>query len=82
VEEVTGKVPPKTHDLENLVKTGTLSPDKDMDKFIAEISNLSIVTRYPSDFGRMLKDFSHTRTEMILKKTKALFQWIRKSLAL
>jgi HEPN domain-containing protein len=81
VEEVTDKTPPKTHDLEYLLGIAELSPDEEMERFIVEISNLSVVTRYPSDFQRMLKDFSRKRTELIINKTKEVFQWIKKSLA-
>lgn len=80
VEEVTNATPPKTHDLEYLVELGGLSPDKGMEQFIVELSNLSVVTRYPSDFQRMLADFSKGRTEAILTKTKEVFQWIKKSI--
>ncbi len=82
VEEVTGKIPPRTHDLEYLMGLAKLSPDEDTEKFIAEITNLSLVTRYPSDFQRILKDFSQKRTELILPKTKEVFQWIKKSIKL
>jgi HEPN domain-containing protein len=81
VEEVSGKTPPKTHDLEYLVELGGFFPDAEMEKFIAEISNLSVVTRYPGDFERMVSDFSLTRTEFVLAKTKEVFEWIKKSLA-
>jgi HEPN domain-containing protein len=81
VEEVSEKTPPKTHDLEYLVGLAGLSPDEEMEKFIAEISNLSIVTRYPSDFQAMFKNFSRARVESILTQTKEAFQWIKKSLA-
>ena len=80
VEDVTGKTPPKTHDLEYLVGLAKLSLDEDMERFIAELSNLSVVTRYPTDFQRMLKDFSRERAESVLKKTKEVFQWIKKSI--
>lgn len=80
VEEVTGKTPPKTHDLEYLVGLAGLSPDEEMEEFIVEISNLSVVTRYPGDFEKMLSDFSRIRTEFVLAKTKEAFQWIKKSL--
>lgn len=82
VEEITGKTPPKTHDLEYLVGIAELSPDKDTEMFIVEISNLSVVTRYPSDFQSMVNDFSRDRVELILSKTKETFEWIAKSLAL
>jgi HEPN domain-containing protein len=80
VEEVTGRTPPRTHDLGYLMELTKLSLDEDAARFIAEITNLSIVTRYPSDFQRMLKDFSQKRTELILTKTKEVFQWIKKSI--
>jgi HEPN domain-containing protein len=82
VKEVTDTTSPKTHDLEYLVELGRLSPDKGMEQFIVELSNLSVVTRYPSDFQRMLADFSKGRTEAILAKTKEVFQWIKKSITL
>ncbi len=80
VQEITDKTPPKTHDLEYLLGIAELSPDEEMERFIVEISNLSVVTRYPSDFQRMVKDFSQERTKLIIKKTKEVFQWIKKSL--
>jgi len=80
IEEITGKTPPRSHDLEYLISIAGLSPDKEAEKFIAEISNLSIVTRYPGDFHRMLKDFSKVRTEFIFNKTKEIIEWIKKSL--
>ncbi|HHT9131016.1 MAG TPA: HEPN domain-containing protein [Candidatus Tripitaka californicus] len=82
VEEITGKTPPKTHDLGYLVGIAGLLPDKDIEEFLVEISNLSIVTRYPGDFQRMLKDFSLEKTESILIRTREAFQWIKKSIAL
>lgn len=80
IEEITGKIPPKTHDLEYLLGLSGLSPNPEQEKFIAEISNLSIVTRYPGDFHQMIKDFSKTRTELILVKSKEIIEWINKSL--
>lgn len=82
VEEITGRTPPKTHDLEYLVGLTGLSPDNDMEKFIVEISNLSVVTRYPSDFQRILRDFSRKRAELILIKAREVFQWIKGSISL
>ena len=81
MEEVTDKTPPKTHDLEYLVGLAGLSPDQEREKFIAEISNLSVVTRYPSDFQMIFNDFSRERVEIIFTKTKEVFQWIEKSLS-
>ena len=80
--QVAGSTPPKTHDLEYLTGLAKLSPNEDMESFIAQITNLSVVTRYPGDFQKILKNFSKKRTELILVKTKEVFQWIKKSITL
>lgn len=59
-----------------------LSPDKDIEEFLVEISNLSVVTRYPRDFQKMLKDFSRENGELVLTKTREVFQWIKKFISL
>jgi len=82
VEEVTGQTPPKSHDLEYLSGLGLLSQDKKTEIFLAELSNLSVITRYPKDFQRMLNDFSKKRVKVILTKTKEVFQWIKESITL
>lgn len=82
VEEITGEEPPKTHDLEYLMKLAGLSPGEVMEDFILELSNLSVVTRYPRDFHRMLKDFSRDRVELTLSKATEAFQWIQKTILL
>ncbi len=82
IQEITSKTPPKTHDLEYLLGISMLFLDREMEEFLVEISNLSVVTRYPTDFQRMLKDFSRERAEFILIKTREVFQWIRKFILL
>ncbi len=78
VEEVTGEEPPRTHDLEYLVGLAGLSFDEDTANFILELSNLSVVTRYPRDFQAMLRDFSQKRAEVALLKAKEVFLWIER----
>jgi HEPN domain-containing protein len=80
VKEISGKTPPKIHDLEYLSELGGVSHDKKTETFLAELSNLSVITRYPKDFQRMLNDFSKERVKVILTKTKEVFQWIKKSI--
>jgi len=82
VEEITDKTPPKIHDLEYLMSLADLSPDIDIEKFIAEITNLSVLTRYPGDFQKIHKDLSKERAELTLTKTKEAFQWIMKYITL
>ena len=82
VVEITGKKPPKTHDLEYLVELSELSPNEDAERFISRISNVSTVARYPRDFQMMLKDFSRERAESTLSRTTEVFQWIEKTISL
>jgi HEPN domain-containing protein len=44
VEEITGKVPPKTHNLRYLVKLSGLEPPEEMFNFLSKLSDVSIPT--------------------------------------
>lgn len=80
VEEMTGEEPPKTHDLEYLVKLTGLSPNEDIEDIASGLSNVSVVTRYPRDFHAMLEEFSQEKAEFILSKATEVFQWIERSI--
>lgn len=81
VAEITGEEPPKTHDLEYLTGLAGLSLDREAEEFISGISNMSVVTRYPTDFQKMLKDFSEERVGFILSKSTEVFQWIERTIS-
>lgn len=53
VEEITGETPPKTHNLRYLLQLARLEPDEKVFEFISELSDVSIVTRYPEDFEEL-----------------------------
>lgn len=80
VEEITGETPPRIHNLGRLVELAKLAPPEQMNRFLGELSNLSIVTRYPKDFQEMLKAFTKERTQAFLQKAKEAFQWIQQSI--
>ena len=61
VEEVTGETPPRTHNLRYLIK----------------LSDVSIPTRYPDDFAKMVESYNKKMAEDYLARTKEAFQWIR-----
>ena len=82
VEEITGKTPPKTHDLEYLMGLAELSPDENTEKFILGLSDVDVATRYPGDFQMMLRNFSQERAELILSKATEVFQWIERTISL
>jgi HEPN domain-containing protein len=80
VGEITGKIPPKTHNLRYLVKLSGLEPPEEMFIFLSELSDVSIPTRYPEDFGNLRNSYDKEAAKTYLQKTEDAFKWIKKSL--
>jgi len=80
VEEVTGKTSPKTHNLRYLVKLSSLELPEEIFNFLSKLSDVSIPTRYPEDFGELKKSYNKKAAKTYLSQTKEAFEWIRKSL--
>lgn len=78
--ESVGGEPPRTHDLKYLLSLTELQPQGDHMEFIAELSNLSVTTRYPEDFKTALSEYSGERAKSIYEKTEEVAEWIKKSL--
>jgi HEPN domain-containing protein len=68
---------PKTHDLIHLSAKIGLEPPAELKEFIAHISQMSIVTRYPGNLAEMQKAFGSKITAVILKRTKEALKWVR-----
>lgn len=80
VEEITGKVPPKTHNLRYLINLSGLEPPEEMFNFLSKLSDVSIPTRYPEDFSELIKSYDKRAAENYLGGTKESFKWIKKYL--
>lgn len=84
VQEITARVPPKTHNLRYLVKLGKLAiPDdlpEDMFEVLSRLSDVSIPTRYPKDFDKLVKSYNKEIAYKYLVKSKEIFEWIKKLL--
>ncbi|MFH0801634.1 MAG: HEPN domain-containing protein [bacterium] len=80
IQQITSQSPSKTHDLGYLSDLAGIAPSPEVGKFLVEISNLGVITRYPQDFSSLLKDFHKERSAIFLGKTKEVFAWIEKSL--
>lgn len=79
-QEVTGKLPPKTHNLRYLLNLSTLEVPEDILEFLSKLSDVSIPTRYPEDFTKLLDAYDKRKVSEYKDKTKEAFEWIRKSL--
>jgi len=80
VQEVSGKLPARTHNLRHLVKLSGLEVPEDMFEFLSMLSDVSIPTRYPEDFHKLVEAYNGPVARRYADRTKEVFQWIRKSL--
>ena len=55
IEEITGKTPPKSHNLRYLGKLSGLKFSEDIFNLLSKLSEVSIPTRYPEDFSMLEK---------------------------
>jgi HEPN domain-containing protein len=79
VQKNTKKTPPRTHNLRYLVEISKTTLPDQLLEFVSKLSDVSIVTRYPEDFTKLLKVYTKKVAHEYLKTTKKAFVWIRKS---
>jgi HEPN domain-containing protein len=70
------KVPPKSHNLLWLAEEIKLEFTDNFSKFVFQLNDASLPTRYPQELKVAIKYYSKDVTEQILKKTKELQKWI------
>jgi len=75
--EVTGKTPPKTHNLLYLTKLAEIDFPERHFEFISKINNASVVTRYPEDFNKLIEAYPEDIAQAYLKQTKEVMEWLR-----
>lgn len=80
VQEATGMLPPKTHNLRYLLKLSGVEMPDDMFEFLSMLSDVSIPTGYPDDFAQLVQAYSGPVARKYADKTKEVFAWIRQSL--
>ncbi len=69
--------PLKTHNLLYLLEIIDLELPEDMYDFVFTLNRVSVLTRYPDDLQRMLKDYTKEKTKEILDKSKELLIWLK-----
>lgn len=74
------KDPPKIHNLNYLLEKISIELKKDMLDFVDNLNNLSVLTRYPDELEKMLKDYKKNETANILKSTQELLLCLKKKL--
>jgi len=77
VSELQEEKPPKTHDLVFLTKLIKLKlPDK-FEKLIADLSSVSIPTRYPEEMSQISKKYNKSTAKKYFNETKELLLWLK-----
>lgn len=74
------KDPAKTHDLNYLCKKINIRLPEELQKFMDDLNDLSVPTRYPDELEKLLKQYNKIRTERILKLTKDLLSWLKEKM--
>ncbi|TEB06157.1 HEPN domain protein [Pelotomaculum schinkii] len=80
VVERTGKVPPKTHNLIQLIKLGQPSLNNEQTRFVTRLSLAGIVTRYPEELKKALSDYPPSVTRDYLKRAKDVFKCLKQQI--
>jgi len=84
VQEVTDKVPSKTHNIRYLVKLGKIRVPEDlpekMFEFLSKLSDVSIPTRYPDDFSKLIVSYDRKVAGEYIEKSKEVFEWLKRLL--
>ncbi len=79
VAEVIKKIPPKTHNLIYLIKLAKVSLSQELFEFVTKINNVSVVTRYPEDFSKLLEVYPKYVAEEYLTKTKEVILCLKEN---
>ncbi|MFH1194456.1 MAG: HEPN domain-containing protein [bacterium] len=77
------EAPPYTHSLIDIARRGQFysemdEPNKD---FVDLLQPLNIQARYPTYKAELMKSLDKEKCEMILNKTRVLFEWIKVKLS-
>ena len=78
VYKVTQGSPPKIHSLIQLSKKAQLSPPEQIGKFLVNLDQASLATRYPEYIEKVSAIYTDEKTKEILLKTGEVIQWVKK----
>jgi HEPN domain-containing protein len=77
LHEVTGSLPPKTHDLIYLLKLADVEMPDHLLVFVGKINSASIVTRYPEDLSRILSAYPATVARDYFNQSREVLEWLK-----
>ncbi len=72
--------PPKVHSLLYLTTVQRLELPKIIQKFIGDLDDMSVTTRYPEDLIRIMSKYDKNRTKAILQMTRETVKCLKEKL--
>ena len=72
------QIPPKTHDLIYLLNLTDIQLPESLLDFLGMINNVSVVTRYPEDFPKLVQSYPKKIAQQYFEKTKEIIQCLQK----
>jgi HEPN domain-containing protein len=82
IQEETGKLPHKTHDLIYLFKVAKVDLPEHLLDFVGKINNASIVTRYPDDLSQIISAYPEQVAKDYLNHTREVISWLKRDMRL
>lgn len=77
VAERQDQLPPKTHNLYQLVQRAELEIIEEYRQLIADLNAASLPVRYPEDLQALSREYTKETTEGYLKKTQECIAWLK-----
>jgi len=75
--EING-LPPKSHGLLYLSGRASILFPEDLQEFIEQLDNVSVITRYPEDLKKMSKEFNSSKAKEVFDLTRRTLKWLRR----
>jgi HEPN domain-containing protein len=73
----SGTVPPKTHNLLLLLTHGGIKPPDTIGRFIVQLNEANVATRYPDELAKMIRTYNDDITDAILAQAREIVSWIK-----
>jgi len=78
VAQIQEEHPPRIHDLQKLTLLGSVEIPSEYQTFIADLNQMSIVTRYPEDLQKMVSQFPKSVAHKFLQQSQEFTRWLKR----
>lgn len=79
VAEITGAVPPKTHNLIRLLDLTGIEMPHELRLILGELNATAGIIRYPEDLNSLIAAYPGPVASQYLKRAQKVIKWLQKS---